>query len=197
MFGPWSLLLRISFANFLVRALLCAPHSNYLVRNAAEKLTPRRALGASIAQLYLLLRHTASEDTGAPGRVAAFVWIIMPIEASLVIIAASLPTLQALCPSRFPPPLPRVEEPSTSQSTSDHDLSQDITIHHIPKDVYPSDSSLMAKSMRGFGYTNTEIRPGSRKAISTGGIMRTMDVDVAFGERRAEDGIRAVTWGWT
>ncbi|CAI4211026.1 unnamed protein product [Parascedosporium putredinis] len=107
------------------------------------------ALGASIAQLYLLLRYTASEDAGAPGRVGAFVWIIMPIEASLVIIAASVPTLQALCPSRFPPPLPRVEEPSTSQSTSDHDLSRDITIHHIPKDVYPSDSSLMAKSMRG------------------------------------------------
>lgn len=154
-----------------------------------------RALGASIAQLYVLLQDDFSKHIQAPERVSSVVWITMPIEVGLIIIAASVPTLAGLVRHRFSPPLPQSEP--ASHSDSNHDLSANVIIHHIPKGAYPSDSSLVTKSLRGFGYTDTEIRPGSRRVISTGGIMRTMDVDVAFGERSAEDSIRAATWGWT
>ncbi|KEZ39231.1 hypothetical protein SAPIO_CDS9901 [Scedosporium apiospermum] len=134
--------------------------------------------------------------SGSPGQAPPLVWITTPIEASLIIIAACVPTLGPLFRRRFPPPSPQPEEPA-SHSDSNQDLSHgSIVISHIPKD-HSSDSSLVLKPLGGFGYTDTEIRPGSRRVVCTRGIMRTMDVDVAFGERRAEDGIRAATWGWS
>lgn len=156
-----------------------------------------RALGISITQLYFLLHDDVSDSAAqTPGQAPPVIWITTPIEASLIIIAACIPTLGPLFRRWFPPPLPQPQGP-TSRSDSTQDLSHSaIIIEHIPK-VYPSDSSLVLKPLGGFGYTDTEIRPGSRRVVCTRGIMRTMDVDVAFGERRAEDGIRAATWGWT